>query len=182
MAINAKYSWASNTEAIKNVMSDPDMIADLKREYSRLRSIEAKRIGRLKDSDFAKLESAKQKVAPTLKSFYTKTGKFNKSAFANEYAKMQRFLQSERSTVSGQTSIRNRTLNTLQERGYDITAENYADFIIMMEMLRSRGLDRIYDSARAINNFLKFRGNKPMSAKKFNEFFGSFGGDLDDVE
>ena len=95
---------------------------------------------------------------------------------------MQRFLQSERSTVTGQTSIRNRTLNTLQERGYNITAENYADFINMMEMLRSRGLDRIYDSARAINNFLKFRGNKPMSAKKFNEFFSSFGGDLDDVE
>lgn len=183
MATKTRYSWATSTEAIKNYISDPGALADLKKEYSRLRTIESKRIARLQQSpEFSTLGSAKQKVAPKLEQFRTKTGKFNKSAFANEFAKMQRFLESERSTITGQQSIRSRTISTLQERGYDITNENYADFIQVMETLRSKGLDRVYDSARVINNFLKFKGNKRMTSRDFNKFFGDLGHDLDDVE
>lgn len=183
MATKSKYSWATSTEAIKNYISDPGALADLKKEYSRLRTIESKRIARLQASpEFNTLESAKQKTAPKLQQFYTKSGKFNKSAFANEFAKMQKFIESERSTISGQQSIRSRTINTLQERGYNISNENYADFIQVMETLRSKGLDRVYDSARVINNFLKFKGNKRMTSRDFNKFFGTLGDALDDVD
>lgn len=182
MATTLKYPWGSSTEAIKNYISNPSALEALKKEYSRLRTIEAKRISRLQKSEFANLDSARQKVATPIKSFYTKTGKFNKSAFANEFAKMQRFLESERSLVTGQKSIRERTLGTLQERGYNITDENYTDFIRVMETLRSKGLDRVYDSARVINNFLEFKGNRKMTTRDFNKFFNNLGNALDDVD
>ena len=34
MATKTRYSWATSTEAIKNYISDPGALADLKKEYN----------------------------------------------------------------------------------------------------------------------------------------------------
>lgn len=180
------YDFGVNSEAVKNYLTSPDIIAEFKREYTRMRDIERKQIQRLQASEFAKMQSAQQKLAPKLEEFYTPTGKFKKSAFANEFAKMQRFLSSERRTVTGQKNIRAKTIENLQKRGYEVNTENYAEFVELMEELRRRGLDELYDSARVIKSYFALKGNKSASPKQMNKFFNTlqknYAGSLDDVE
>lgn len=181
-----KYAFGGNSEAVKNYMTSKSVMAEFKKEYTRMRDIERKQLQRLQKSEFAQLQSAQQKLAPKLEEFYTKSGKFKKSAFANEFAKMQRFLESERRTVTGQKAIRTRTINKLQSRGYDVNTENYAEFVALMEELRRRGLDTLYDSAQVIKTYFASKGNRKATSKGFNDFFNEMqsnsGHNLDDVE
>ena len=183
---NFKYAFGNNSEAVKNYMTDDRIIAEFKKEYTRMRDIERKQIQRLQKSEFSQMQSAQQELAPKLEKFYTKNGRFKKSAFANEFAKMQRFLESERRTVTGQKAIRTRTINKLQSRGYDVNNENYAEFVDLMEELRRRGLDTLYDSAQVIKTYFDSKGNRKPTPQGFNEFFeemrSNSGHDLDDVE
>lgn len=180
------YDFGVNSEAVKNYLTSPDIIAEFKREYTRMRDIERKQIQRLQASEFAGMQSAQQKLAPKLEEFYTPTGKFKKSAFANEFAKMQRFLSSERRTVTGQKNIRAKTIENLQKRGYEVTAENYAEFVELMEELRRRNLDSLYDSAQVIKTYFESKGNRRSSPRQMNQFFDDLrnnsGHKLDDVE
>lgn len=186
--ITFKYAFGGNSEAIKNYLTSDAVMKEFRKEYSRLRDAERKQIERLKASpDFKTMQSAQQKLAPKLENFYTKNGRFKKSEFANEFAKMQRFLSSERRTLTGQGEIRKKTINKLQSRGYDVTTENYAEFVELMEELRRRGLDELYDSARVIKSYFALKGNKSASPKQLNRFFNNLkknysGHDLDDVE
>ena len=181
-----KYAFGGNSEAVKNYMTSTSVMAEFKKEYTRMRDIERKQIQRLQKSEFSQLQSAQQKLAPKLEEFYTKNGKFKKSAFANEFAKMQRFLESERRTVTGQKAIRTRTINKLQSRGYDVNTQNYAEFVALMEELRRRGLDTLYDSAQVIKTYFASKGNRKITSQGFNDFFNEMqsnsGHDLDDVE
>ena len=99
---------------------------------------------------------------------------------------MQRFLESERRTVTGQKAIRTRTINKLQSRGYEINTENYAEFVELMEELRRRNLDKLYDSAQVIKTYFESKGNGRPSPSQMNQFFNDLrsnsGHDLDDVE
>lgn len=181
-----KYAFGGNSEAVKNYMTSKSVMAEFKKEYTRMRDIERKQIQRLQKSEFSQMQSAQQKLAPKLEEFYTKSGKFKKSAFANEFAKMQRFLESERRTVTGQKAIRTRTISKLQSRGYDVNTENYAEFVALMEELRRRGLDTLYDSAQVIKTYFDSKGNRKITPQGFNSFFeemrSNSGHDLDDVE
>lgn len=181
-----QYAFGGNSEAVKNYITSQSIMAEFKKEYTRMRDIERKQIQRLQKSEFAGMQSAQQKLAPKLEEFYTKTGRFKKSAFANEFAKMQRFLESERRTVTGQKSIRSRTISKLQSRGYDVNTENYAEFVELMEELRRRGLDTLYDSAQVIKTYFDAKGNRKPSPQGFNSFFDEMrsnsGHNLDDVE
>lgn len=184
--ITFKYAFGGNSEAIKNYLTSNDVLKEFKKEYTRLRNAERKQIQRLQKSEFSQLQSAQQKLAPKLENFYTKNGRFKKSEFANEFAKMQRFLQSERRTLTGQGKIRNRTIKKLQSRNYNVTTENYTEFVALMEELRRRGLDELYDSAQVIKKYFASSGNRAISPQGFNEFFAEMqsnsGHNLDDVE
>ena len=184
--ITFKYAFGGNSEAIKNYLTSDAVLKEFKKEYSRLRDAERKQIERLQKSEFSQLQSAQQKLAPKLENFYGKNGRFKKSEFANEFAKMQRFLSSERRTLTGQGEIRSRTINKLQSRNYNVTTENYMEFVALMEELRRRGLDELYDSAQVIKKYFTSNGNRAISPQGFNEFFeemrSNSGHDLDDVE
>lgn len=182
-----KYKFGSNSDAIKNYITSDSIMKEFKKEYTRLRDIERKQLQRLaKSPEFSTMQSAKTKLAPKLKDFYTEKGRFKKAEFANEFAKMQRFLESERRTLTGQSAIKTKTLATLQARKYDVTSENYAEFVALMEELRRRGLDEVYDSDRVITSYFASKGNRRRSSQGFNEFFNSLddsaGHNLDDVE
>ncbi len=181
-----KYAFGGNSEAIKNYITSDAVLKEFKKEYSRLRDAERKQIERLQKSEFSQLQSAQQKLAPKLEEFKTKTGKFKKSEFANEFARMQRFLASERRTLTGQGEIRSRTISKLQARNYNVTTENYAEFVALMEELRRRGLDELYDSAQVIKKYFASNGNRAITPQGFNEFFeemrSNSGNNLDDVE
>lgn len=81
-------------------------------------------------------------------------------------AQVASFLASDRSSVSGIKKIRKKSISTLQERGYDVTEDNYDDFI---DFMNSFGED-FAPSSQIANFFSKARGHG-YNAKQINQAF-----------
>ena len=126
--------------------------AELRREYSRLRDIAQKRLGRLGESEFGRSWAYMNNVGkfPKLSEFKTKNKITSKAKFAKALAQLAHFVESPQSTLSGQREIRAKTIETLHGSGYTFVNEkNFFDFLEFMEEFRIRKLDEIYDSERA---------------------------------
>ena len=87
---------------------------------------------------------------------------------------LSRFIVSEQSTVTGQSRIRDKTISTLQERGYTMVNKfNFLDFVDFMEDFRARKLNKLYDSSRALELFdlAESKGYNPLElTKDFDAF------------
>ena len=81
-------------------------------------------------------------------------------------AQVASFLASDRSTVSGIKKIRKKTISTLRERGYEVTEENYDDFI---DFMNSFGDDFVPSSQ--IANFFSKASGQGYNAKQINQAF-----------
>lgn len=81
-------------------------------------------------------------------------------------AQVASFLASDRSTVSGIKKIRKKSISTLKEHGYDVTAENYDDFI---DFMNSFGNDFVPSSQVA--NFFSKANEQGYNAKQINQAF-----------
>ena len=123
---------------------------ELRKEYSRLRSIARKRLERLEKSEFA-----------TTSIVDINKGKFRPlSAIRTEgqlrylLSDLARFIVSPQSTIRGQRARVKQTVRTLQERGYTfVTPGNFHKFTQFMDEMRRQKLDRLYDSERVIELF-----------------------------
>ena len=76
------------------------------------------------------------------------------------------FLASDRSTISGIKKIREKSISKLQEHGYDVTEENYDDFVDFMITF----VDDFVPSEQIANFFSKSSG-QGYSAKQINHVF-----------
>lgn len=119
---------------------------ELRKEYSRLRSIARKRIERLQKSEFADseiLDRYSMDYFAPIKTLSDRDIRYRISDLA-------RFLSSKLSTVTGQKNTRKKTLETLKRRGYKgITEKNYASFGRWMQFARAHAESRMFDSLRA---------------------------------
>lgn len=116
---------------------------DLRKEYSRLRSIADKRIKRMGKSEWndSQIYLENREGFKTLKDIKTD------AELRHEFSNLARFVTSERGTVSGQNKIRKETVKTLKDRGYDfVTVKNFRDFAEFMEYARTSNLGKLYDS------------------------------------
>lgn len=154
--------------------------AELRREYSRLRDIAQKRLGRLGESEFDRSQTYQKNVGkfPKLSTMTTrgKNGvRISKRAeFARKLSELARFVSSPSSSVSGQKAIRNKTIQTLNDRGYKfVNASNYFDFLDFMEEYRMRKLDRIYDSD-AVAEVYKSADKRGIDPKVLEDDFEFF--------
>ena len=154
--------------------------AELRREYSRLRDIAQKRLGRLGESEFDRSGTYQHNVGKFPKlSTMTIRGKngvriSKRQQFARKLAELAHFIQSPASTVSGQREIQEKTIQTLHDRGYTfVNKSNYFDFLDFMEDIRIRKLDRIYDSDRVAQLFKAAdkRGVDPDALKDDFDYF-----------
>lgn len=113
----------------------------------------------------------KSKVGAQTAKNWKKTLNFNikemsESDINFKIAQVASFLASDRSTVSGIKKISKKSISTLQERGYDVTEENYDDFI---DFMNSRGDDFV--PSQVIANFFSKATSQGYNAKQINQAF-----------
>jgi len=119
--------------------------SDLRKEYSRLRSIAQKRIKRMGKSEWndSQIYLENRDGFKTLKQVHTDR------EMRHEFAQLARFVSSERSSVSGQNKIRKKTVVQLEDHGYEfVTKDNFREFAQFMEYARTANMGRLYDSEK----------------------------------
>jgi hypothetical protein len=106
---------------------------ELRREYSRLRSVARKRLER-----FAGTEWEDTNVYRYNKGRYKPVAQVtSKTELARLLSDVARFLTAEGGSVSGQKSIRDKAIATWKAKGYDwINTKNYASFARFLEFSR----------------------------------------------
>lgn len=111
----------------------------LRSAYNDLRSKAVRKNRRIQnDPEFSKV--AENEVFMKSKSLPTQ------SALLHEFADMNRYLNSKRSTLGGQRSIKQNYIETAQEHGMDINDENYADWIDFIKWFKESEYAANYDS------------------------------------
>ena len=111
----------------------------LREEYTRLRDIAHKRLGRLEKAGFTPREF-KQGI-PRLRDI-----RGNVSLFAHTLADLYSFVSSPMSRVAGARSARSKTIESLHERGMSFVNEsNIQQFGAFMELYRLSGAEKIFN-------------------------------------
>lgn len=130
--------------------SSKDAYKEMRREYSKMRDISQKRLKRLGDSEFKRTQMYKKNVNKFKKLEDIKT----KQELASRLSEMEHFLTSKTSTLKGQKEVRDKSLQTLHDHGYDfVNEENFFDYGDFMEEYRNQLLDMEYDSGDAAEAF-----------------------------
>lgn len=116
---------------------------ELRKEYSRLRSIARKRLERFKGTEWEQSQS-----------YQKNAGKYKALADIRSTAELKKlltdvayFVDASTGSVSGLKQQRDRAIATFNERGYDfVNKSNFKDFLSYLEDMRSTKLASIYDS------------------------------------
>ena len=117
--------------------------AAMRKEYSRLRDIAEKRIRRLGESDY----SGTKAYAEHQKGF-SKLKDIDPRDLPKAFSELSKFIESKGSSISGQKSIKQKTIRTWQEHGLNINSKNYDKTMRIMEEMRRRKV--IYGSDKAV--------------------------------
>lgn len=98
--------------------------------------------------------------------------KMNESEINFKIAQLTSFLASDQSTVSGIKKIRKKAIKTLMKHGYNITDENYDDFIDFMNKFSD---DFVYTSN--VPNFFNKASEQGYSAEEINKAYENWTSD-----
>ena len=151
--------------------------ADIRKEYSRLRSIANKRIQRMEQSGLGM--GRNQKFA-TIKQI-SESSKWN---VESQLAEVSRFLRSERTTITGEKKFLNEFKQNMIDRGYgDLvqTTEDIYDMIDFMEHMREQYGDKLFDSGDALD-VLQETQRLNIPPKKVRENYEAFASNLAELE
>lgn len=145
----------------------------LRQEYTRLRDIAHKRLGRLESAGFTPREF--QKGVPRLRDV-----RGNQSEFALNLAALYNFVQNPQSLVSGAKLARRKTVEALAERGMDfVTEKNIQQFGTFMELFRLSGAEKIFNYSdlgqafQQVTSGVKGRSKKSIN-KKIEKAFRAY--------
>ena len=141
--------------------------AQMRKEYSYLRTIANKRLNRMENSEFSDSEIY-------LKNRY-KFVSLKNITDADELAyrlyEVAKFVESRTSTITGQKIQRKEIINVMHEKGmYFINTENYKQFYDFMTKLRSMYGNRFYDSERAYESFVIAEAKKLDPFEVYNSY------------
>lgn len=126
-------------QVVKALSSGDVTMKELRKEYSRLRSIAQKRIGRIEKSAIPFTKGARP--------YFSKlTNIVTERDLVREYAELSRFIESKSSTAKGRREQREKTIDTLQKRGFDVDKNNYMQFLNFMEWFKHSEYAAKYDS------------------------------------
>lgn len=137
--------WEYNPQGLENRTE-----RELRREYSRLRSIANKRLNRLMDSEFAD----SQAVAYNAGLYIPLAGVQSRSELTHLLTDLARFITSEQSTITGQRDIVNRLVQTWHgDKGFTfINAGNVRSWVRFLNYVKEEE-GYIYDIAEAERAF-----------------------------
>jgi hypothetical protein len=143
---------------------------DLRKEYSRLRSIARKRLERFEgtewtDTQVYQLNHGVYKPLSEIKS---------NTELRHLFSDVSRYVTASTSSVSGLEKQRRQGVKTLNERGYDfVTKENYRRFADFMEYARVANMNRMYDSKR-VADYYAASEKKQLSNDEMRKAFRSW--------
>ena len=121
----------------------------LKEEYTRMRDTAQKRLKRLQKSDFSQAKAVTDRPGG-----FPKLSELRQEDIPYAMNDLFRFLRAKTSTVSGQRSRMEKTIQTFKEAGIEISPKEYPTFIKVLESMRKNKL--MYDSehAKAVTEFM----------------------------
>ena len=143
---------------------------ELRKEYSRLRSIARKRLERFEGTEWTDTQVYKLNVG-----VYKPLKEITSNReLRHLFSDVARFVMAETSSVSGLERQRREAVQTLNDRGYDfVTKDNYRQFADFMEYARVSNLNRMYDSKR-IADFYEAAEKRNMSNEELRKAFRSW--------
>jgi hypothetical protein len=140
---------------------------ELRKEYSRLRSIARKRLERFEgtewtDTQVFQLNAGMYKPIKDIKS---------DRELRHLFSQVARFVDAETGSVSGLEKQRKTAVKTLNDRGYDfINKNNYREFAEFMEYARISNLNRMFDSKR-LAEFYEATEKQNLSKEELRKAF-----------
>jgi Tfp pilus assembly protein PilO len=143
---------------------------DLRKEYSRLRSIARKRLERFDGTEWTDTQ-----VYQLNKGVYKPLSEIKSNTeLRHLFSDVSRYVTASTSSVSGLEKQRRQGVKTLNERGYDfVTKENYRRFADFMEYARVANLNRMYDSKR-VADYYAASEKKQLSNDEMRKAFRSW--------
>lgn len=144
--------------------------ADLRKEYSRLRSIATKRLQRFEGTEWTDTQVFKLNAG-----IYKPLDQITSDReLRHLFSDVAKFVSSDTGSVSGLKKQRERAVKTLNDRGYDfVNKQNFRQFADFMEYARVANLNRMYDSKR-IAEFYAASEKKLISNKELYKSFRSW--------
>ena len=153
--------------------------AAIRKEYSKLRSIANKRLGRLQAQGLGKTARSGYKF-PTIKDIESSS----RATVASELADVSRFLRDPRTTVTGEKSFLENFKEMMTEKGYADLVETPDDVykvLDFMEEIREENNNKVLPSGDALDALQQAQRLKiPM--ERFKENIDLFVQHLDDLE
>lgn len=153
--------------------------AAIRKEYSKLRSIANKRLGRLQAQGLGKTARSGYKF-PTIKDIESSS----RATVASELADVSRFLRDPRTTVTGEKSFLENFKEMMSEKGYADLVETPDDVykvLDFMEEIREQNNNKVLPSGDALDALQQAQRLKiPMD--RFKENIDLFVQHLDDLE
>ena len=120
----------------------------MKKEYTRMRDIAQKRIQRLGQST----PQAKSYLAHS--TGFAKLKDLDKRDLPKAFSELSKFVGAKSSTVSGQKSIKRKTIQAWQKQGINLNSQNYDKAIKILEEMRKQkityGSDKVVELADAM--------------------------------
>lgn len=119
-----------------------DDLATMRSEYTRMRDTAQKRLKRLQE------KFPQSKAYQYHQYGFKKLKELDPRDFPKAFAELAKFLKAKGSTVSGQKSIKQKTMKTWQEQGLNLNESNYDRVIRLLEEMRKQKV--IYGSDKLI--------------------------------
>lgn len=116
---------------------------ELRKQYSEMRHNAQKRLKRLGDSEFSG-----SKAYTSHLSGFKKLQDIDPRDLPKAFSELSKFMEAKSSSLSGQRSIRQKTIQKWQEQGLNLNTKNYSRTMQIMEEMRNRKI--IYGSDKAV--------------------------------
>ena len=159
-----EYGWQYGTEYLKVFSTN-----ELRAEYSRLRDIAQKRLGRLSESEWTwtNIYQANKEGFPEL----SQLGR--RKDLEEALSELGRFVYSKESSVSGLTDTRRKSLETLNRNGYSFVNEDnwreWVDYIKTYKKFFSKG-SPTPEQLKEMDALKELEKNPQEALKKFKEY------------
>ena len=164
----AKLTYSRNLyqpEALQSLTE-----GQLRKEYSRLRSIARKRLERMDNTEW----ESTQVYRYNRKKFVPLKEVKSERDLRHLLSDVARYVASDRSTITDLKKERKQAVSTLNERGYEfVTEKNYRKFADFMEYARTANIGRLRDSDR-VAQFYEFAEKKKLQGKELADAFRSW--------
>ena len=137
-------------------MATPDDMLTMRAEYTRMRDVAQKRLHRL-EKQFPESKASKHfydtgkrdaKGDPIMALGFQKLKNIDPRDFPKAFAELAKFVRAKGSTVSGQKSIKQKTMKTWQEQGLNLNPKNYDKTIKVLERMRQSKI--VYGSDKVV--------------------------------